>query len=223
MSRKVKVNMEGVESFRRCPEGEWLAKLKKIELGESQGSGDECLKAQFEVIDGRAKGDTVFETFSLNEKALWKLKGFLEAIGMKSTGKLNLDLDKLEDKVCIIDVIHDEYQGKKRAKVASYINPEDVEPEDDEEIVEEDDEEEEPPKAKKSTKKKSNKKPEPEEEDDEDDEDDWEEVEDDEEEPPKKETKKSTKKTTKSKKTTKKATKKPDPEDDDEDWEEDDD
>ena len=232
MSRKVKVNMEGVESFRRCPEGEWLAKLKKIELGESQGSGDECLKAQFEVIDGRAKGDTVFETFSLNEKALWKLKSFLEAIGMKSTGKLNLDLDKLEDKVCIIDVIHDEYQGKKRAKIASYINPEDVEPEDDEEIVEEDDEEiieeddeEETPKAKKSTKKKSKKKPEPEpeEEDDEDDEDDWEEVEDDEEEPPKKETKKSAKKTTKSKKTAKKATKEPEPEEDDEDWEEDDD
>ena len=223
MSRKVKVNMEGVESFRRCPEGEWLAKLKKIELGESQGSGDECLKAQFEVIDGRAKGDTVFETFSLNEKALWKLKSFLEAIGMKSTGKLNLDLDKLEGKVCIIDVIHDEYQGKKRAKIASYINPEDVEPEDDEEIVEEDDEEEEIPKAKKSTKKKSKKKPEPEEEDDEDDEDDWEEVEDDEEEPPKKETKKATKKSTKSKKTTKKATKEPELEDDDEDWEEDDD
>ena len=226
MSRKVKVNMEGVESFRRCPEGEWLAKLKKIELGESQGSGDECLKAQFEVIDGRAKGDTVFETFSLNEKALWKLKSFLEAIGMKSTGKLNLDLDKLEDKVCIIDVIHDEYQGKKRAKIASYINPEDVEPEDDEEIVEEDDEEEEEaPKAKKSTKKKSKKKPEPEpeEEDDEDDEDDWEEVEDDEEEPPKKETKKTAKKTAKSKKTAKKATKEPEPEEDDEDWEEDDD
>ena len=224
MSRKVKVNMEGVESFRRCPEGEWLAKLKKIELGESQGSGDECLKAQFEVIDGRAKGDTVFETFSLNEKALWKLKSFLEAIGMKSTGKLNLDLDKLEDKVCIIDVIHDEYQGKKRAKIASYINPEDVEPEDDEEIVEEDDEEEEPPKAKKSTKKKSKKKPEPEpEEDDDEDDEDWEEVEDDEEEPPKKETKKSAKKTTKSKKTAKKATKEPEPEEDDEDWEEDDD
>ena len=227
MSRKVKVNMEGVESFRRCPEGEWLAKLKKIELGESQGSGDECLKAQFEVIDGRAKGDTVFETFSLNEKALWKLKGFLEAIGTKSTGKLNLDLDKLEGKVCIIDVIHDEYQGKKRAKIASYINPEDVESEeDDEEIVEEDDEEEETPKAtKKSTKKKSKKKPEPEpeEEDDEDDEDDWEEVEDDEEEPPKKETKKTAKKTAKAKKTTKKATKEPEPEEDDEDWEEDDD
>ena len=230
MSRKVKVNMEGVESFRRCPEGEWLAKLKKIELGESQGSGDECLKAQFEVIDGRAKGDTVFETFSLNEKALWKLKSFLEAIGMKSTGKLNLDLDKLEDKVCIIDVIHDEYQGKKRAKIASYINPEDVEPEDDEEIVEEDDEEiieeddeEETPKAKKSTKKKSKKKPEPEPEEDDDEDDDWEEVEDDEEEPPKKETKKSAKKTTKSKKTAKKATKEPEPEEDDEDWEEDDD
>ena len=39
MSRKVKVNMEGVESFTRCPEGEWLAQLKKAEMGEVQGSG----------------------------------------------------------------------------------------------------------------------------------------------------------------------------------------
>ena len=38
MSRKVKINMEGVESFTRCPEGEWLARLKKAEMGEVQGS-----------------------------------------------------------------------------------------------------------------------------------------------------------------------------------------
>ena len=73
MARKLKLNMEGVESYTRCPEGEWLAKLTKIEMGEVQGSGDDCLKARFEVIKGSAKGNTVFETFALSEKALWKL------------------------------------------------------------------------------------------------------------------------------------------------------
>ena len=182
MSRKVKVNMEGVESFTRCPEGEWLAQLKKAEMGEVQGSGDDCIKAQFEVIKGSAKGNTVFETFSLTEKALWKLKSFLDAVGMKSNGKLTLDLDKMEGKVCIIDVIHDEYNGQKRAKISSYIKPgedddedEDID-EEDEDIDEEDEEEEAPKKGKKTTSKstpakKSKKRPEPE-EDDEDDEDD---------------------------------------------------
>ena len=119
----MKLDRTGVESYTRCPEGEWLAKLTKIEEGTVQGSGDDCLKARFEVIKGSAKGSTVFETFSLTEKALWKLKSFLEAIGMKANGRISLDLDKLEGKICVIDVIHDEYNGTKRAKISAYVKP----------------------------------------------------------------------------------------------------
>lgn len=228
MARKLKLNMEGVESYTRCPEGEWLAKLTKIEMGEVQGSGDDCLKARFEVIKGSAKGNTVFETFALSEKALWKLKSFLEAIGVKSTGKFTLDLDKLEGKICIIDVIHDEYNGTKRAKISAYIKPgDDSDDDDDEDEVDdedEDDDEEEPPKKsskKPAPAKKSKKQPEPEEDDDEDDEDDEEE-----EEKPAPKSKKSAKKAPA--KSSKKASskKKPEPDDDDDeddDWEEDDD
>lgn len=228
MARKLKLNMDGVESYTRCPEGEWLAKLTKIEMGEVQGSGDDCLKARFEVIKGSAKGNTVFETFALSEKALWKLKSFLEAIGVKSTGKFTLDLDKLEGKICIIDVIHDEYNGTKRAKISAYIKPgDDSDDDDDEDEVDdedEDDDEEEPPKKsskKPAPAKKSKKQPEPEEDDDEDDEDDEEE-----EEKPAPKSKKSAKKAPA--KSSKKASskKKPEPDDDDDeddDWEEDDD
>jgi chemotaxis protein histidine kinase CheA len=240
MSRKVKVNMEGVESFTRCPEGEWLAQLKKAEMGEVQGSGDDCIKAQFEVIKGSAKGNTVFETFSLTEKALWKLKSFLDAVGMKSNGKLTLDLDKMEGKVCIIDVIHDEYNGQKRAKISSYIKPgedddedEDIDDEDEDiDEDEEDDEEEEAPKkkgkkaaSKSAPAKKSKKRPEPE-EDDEDDEDDDEDNDEEEDEPPVKSKKGKKAAPAKSnKKSSAKSKKKAKDEDDDEDddWEEDDD
>lgn len=230
MARKLKLNMDGVESYTRCPEGEWLAKLTKIEMGEVQGSGDDCLKARFEVIKGSAKGNTVFETFALSEKALWKLKSFLEAIGVKSTGKFTLDLDKLEGKICIIDVVHDEYNGTKRAKISAYIKPgDDSDDDDDEDEVEDeedDDEEEESPKksSKKSAPaKKSKKKSEPEEDDDEDDDEDDEE----EEEKPAPKSKKSAKKAPAKSSKKAPAKKKPEPEDDDDDedddWEEDDD
>lgn len=227
MARKLKLNMEGVESYTRCPEGEWLAKLTKIEMGEVQGSGDDCLKARFEVIKGSAKGNTVFETFALSEKALWKLKSFLEAIGVKATGKISLDLDKLEGKICIIDVIHDEYNGTKRAKINAYIKPEDDSDDDDEDEVddeEDDDDEEEPPKksSKKSAPaKKSKKQPEPEEDEDEEDEE-----EEEEEEKPAPKSKKPDKKAPakSSKKASSKKKPEPDDEDDeDDDWEEDDD
>ena len=225
MARKLKLNMEGVERYTRCPEGEWLAKLTKIEMGEVQGSGDDCLKARFEVIKGSAKGNTVFETFALSEKALWKLKSFLEAIGVKATGKISLDLDKLEGKICIIDVIHDEYNGTKRAKISAYIKPgDDSDDDDDEDEVDdedEDDDEEEPPKKsykKPATDKKSKKQPEPEEDEDDEDEE--------EEEKPAPKSKKPDKKAPA--KSSKKASskKKPEPDDDDDDdddWEEDDD
>ena len=222
MSRKIKIDMTGVESFTRCPEGEWLAKLKKIEMGEVQGSGDDALKAVFEVIKGDAKGSQVFETFSLTEKALWKLKSFLDAIGIKSDGRLSLDLDKLEGKVCIIDVIHDEYNGTKRAKISAYIKPGSQDDEDeDEDLDEEEDEEEVTPKKsskKPSAKKPAKKRPEPEDDEDEEEDDD---EEDDE---PVKPAKKSSKKP--AKKSPAKPSKKPVDEDEDEDeddWEEDDD
>lgn len=232
MARKLKLNMEGVESYTRCPEGEWLAKLTKIEMGEVQGSGDDCLKARFEVIKGSAKGNTVFETFALSEKALWKLKSFLEAIGVKATGKISLDLDKLEGKICIIDVIHDEYNGTKRAKISAYVKPGDDSDDDDDDEDEVDDEdeeddEEEPPKKsskKPAPAKKSKKQPEPEE--DEDDEDE-EEKEEEEEKPAPKSKKPDKKAPAKStKKISSKKKSEPEPEeddDDDDDWEEDDD
>lgn len=228
-NRKLKVDMTGVESYTRCSEGEHLAKVKKVEMGTVQGSGDDCIKAVFEVLKGADKGCQVFETFSLSEKALWKLKSFLQAIGIKADGKLTLDLDKLEGKVCVIDVVHEEYNGQKRAKISSYLKEsaeeEDEDEEDEEEEDDEDeDEEEEAPKSKKSSGKKSapakkgKKQPEPE-DDDEDDEDE------EEEEPPKKSAKKSSKKVAPAK--SGKKSKKPEPEEDeddeDDDWDEDDD
>lgn len=217
MARRVKLDMTGVESYTRCPEGEWLAKLSSIEEGTVQGSGDDCLKARFEVIKGSAKGCAVFETFSLTEKALWKLKSFLEAIGMKANGKLSLDLDKLEGKVCIIDVIHDEYNGQKRAKIASYLKPEDDEEDEDEDEAEDDEEEEAPRKPAKKAPAKSTKKRPIEEDEDDDDEDDEEE-----EEEPK--PKKTSKKAPPAKKAPAKTKKKvEEDEDDDDDWEDDDD
>lgn len=222
MARKFRVDMTGVESYTRCPEGEFTAKCKKIDMGTVQGSGDDCLKAQFEVLSGEGKGCSVFETFSLGEKALWKLKSFLEAIGVKANGKISLDLDKLEGKICTIEVFHDEYNGSKRAKISSYSKyvPEDTDDDDDDIDDDEDEEEEEEevkPTKKPATKKAPAKKPAPVEEDEDDD---------DEEEPPKP-TRKS--KPTPEKKAPVKSTKKvkkPEPEEDDDDeddWEEDDD
>lgn len=215
MSRKLKVDMTGVESFTRCPEGEWLARLKKIEMTTTQG-GDDALKAQFEVIKGAAKGSSVFETFSLVEKALWKLKSCLEAMGVKADGKINLDLDKLEGKICVIDVMHDEFNGKMRAKINDYLKPEDDDDDDDDDDWEEDVKPSKSKASSKPSKKSTKKSAEPDEEDEEEDEEDEEE-----EKPVKKPSTTKKKSSAPAKKSQKVA--EPEDDDDDDDWEEDDD
>ena len=217
MSRRMKVDMTGVESYSRCPEGQFPAKLIKLEECSIQGSGDDGLKAKFEVTGGSGKGRNVFETFSLAEKALWKLKMMLEAMGMKAVGKMTLDLDKLEGKSVGIEVVHDEYNGRKQAKIAQYLKLselEDTEADEDDEDDDDEDEDEESVKkpTKKAPAKKSKKQPEPEDEDEEEDEE--------EEKPaPKKSSKKAPAKA--SKKPAKKSKK--DEDDDEDDWEDDED
>lgn len=204
MARKKKFDFTGVESYVRASEGEHIAVVKSIEEKESQ-NGSDMLVFKFEVTRGSSTGATVYENFPLVEKALWKLKSFLEVVGMKADGKMILDLDKLAGKTCIIAVKHEEYNGNTRAKIDGFKKFE-AEPEDDD--IEDDEEEEEEPKKKpkkEEPKKKPKKAPEPEPEDEDEDEDEEETP------PPKK----------KPKKEEKKKPKKPEPDDDDDDdWDE---
>ncbi len=235
MARKKKLDFTNVESFAKAAEGRHRVKIVEINEQTSQG-GDDMLVFVFEVIKGESKGARVYENCVLTDKALWKLQQILQAIGIKCDGKVALDLDKLIGKICEIDVFHEEYEGRTRARIGEFFKATSAKSSDDEDVddeddIDDDDEEEEEPAPKKSKKQpakgKSKKKPEPDPEEDEDEDDeDFDDEEDDEEEeeevkPAKKSSKKSTKKPA-SKKTAKK--KQPEPEDDDDDdWDDDDD
>ena len=230
MGKKFKVDLTGVETFQRAPEGEHTAKIVSAEAKASQ-SGNDMIVVCFEVTKGEGKGSRVYENYPLVDTALWKLKSLLQALGMKADGKVQIDLDKLVGKVVTIVVKHEEYDGKLRARLDevkkfSVASSDDDEDEDDEDTEEDDDleeedeeeeEEEEKPKkkapAKKPAKKPVKKQPEPEEDEDDDD-DDWDDDDDEEEEekPAKKPAKKAT---------SKKKASEPDDDDDDDDWDED--
>lgn len=233
--RKIKVDMTGVETYSRASEGQHLAKLVEAKLDQSQG-GDDMIKAVFEITKGNDKGCKVYENFPLIEKALWKLKSFMQAAGMKADGRLTIDLDKLEGKVCIIEIVHEDYNGQKRAKIAEFLkigsDSSDEEEDDEEEDEDEDDEpeeEEEPKKSKKgkADKKSSKKSKKPSKDDENEEEDEDDEEEDEEDEKPVKKSKKPSKQQAKksSKKSSKKVEEEPEEEDEDDedDWEDDED
>lgn len=236
MARKMKVDFTGVESYQRVSEGIHRAKISEIQEKTSQG-GDPMLQIAFEVIKGDDKGNKVFDSLVLTDKALWKFKSLLQVLNMKCEGKVAVDLDNMIGKVLDINVIHEEYNGVTRAKISEYTKANDskssVDDDDDDEDEddfdeENEDEEEEAPKSKKksSTVKKTPAKKKSQPEPEEDEEDDWDEDEDEEE----KEEKPAPKKKAAAKKPAAKkpATKKKpapaeedDDDDDDDDWEED--
>lgn len=226
MARKKKLDFSNVESFAKAAEGRHRVKIVEINEQTSQG-GDDMLVFVFEVIKGDSKGARVYENCVLTDKALWKLQQILQAIGIKCDGKVALDLDKLIGKVCEIDVFHEEYEGRTRARIGEFFKVTSAKSSDDEDVDDEDDiddeDEEEEPAPKKSKKQpakgKSKKKPDPEEDDEDDDFDDEEDEEEEEVKPAKGKSKKSTSKNTAKKK-------QPEPEDDDDDdddWDDDDD
>lgn len=219
---KKKVDFSGVEVFNKAPEGTHVVKVASVEEVTFQG-GNEGFKVAFEITKGAGKGARVYENFPLVDTALWKLKSLLVSIGMKADGRVTLDTDKLVGKILEIDVYHEEYEGKTRAKVGEMRklvkskaedDDDDIDDEDIDDTDDEDEEEEEKPKkapAKKPA-SKPKKKPEPEEEDEDDEEDD------EEDEKPAKKSKKA------APKTKAKPKKKSEPEDDDDDdWDDDDD
>lgn len=181
--RTITVDMTGVETFSKVSEGIHTAKVKEINTTTTQ-AGDDALQVIFEVIKGEDKGGRVFETFTLIDKALWKFKAFLKAIGVKHEGKIKIDLDKLIGKICDIEVFWNEYNGQTYTKISDYfpIGKTAYDEEEDEEEEQEEDEEEEevkPAKRSKAAKekkvaksKKAVKEPEPEDEDDDFDDDD---------------------------------------------------
>lgn len=163
---KVKVDLTGVEAQTIIPEGRYAAKIIKAEE-DTNGAGNDQIVVTFEITKGPEKGSKIKNFFVLVDTALWKLKELLIALGMKSDGKIAIDLDKMVGKACDITIYTDEYNGTERSRISNYTK---AGPAAKAEVEDDDDEDEKP-------KKKPGRKPKKVEveDDDEDEEDDEEE------------------------------------------------
>lgn len=136
---RIKLDFTGVEAFNLPEVGVHIAKIVSAEETTTQGGGD-AIKVNFEVTSKQCKGARIANTFSLTEKALWKLKTLLIALGMKCEGRITLDLDKLAGRICMITVVEDEYDGKMRKAISNFDRYRaDLKPQNDEEVDEDDD------------------------------------------------------------------------------------
>jgi len=123
--KSVKVDFTGVDvtgGGKLLPEGPIQLELKEIEEKEGEDSGKPYLEGRFEVAEpGENEGVTVYDNFSLQPKALWKLRSVMEAGGIQTVdGPMSIDLDELVGIVVVGDIIHEEYKGKQKNRVNGY-------------------------------------------------------------------------------------------------------
>src|SRR5690606_29376245 len=153
----IEIDMRGVSSRGICPEGIHKVKVQKVTREISERSAKPYLAWELKTSGGY----TLYYNTSLQPQALFNLKNVLLALGYDvPDAVLRLDLRELKGLEAYVEVMHEVYEGKKRAKIVQFLGPDEVEEEEleDEEDIEDAEEEEE--------------EIEEEEEEDEDDEDD---------------------------------------------------
>lgn len=126
----VNVDLSGVEvgSRKVIAEGKYPVSVNAATIETSNNSGNQYIKFELEVTEGKEKGYKLFHNCSLQPQALFNLKSVLIALGFEIPKKaFDLDLKALIGLECIVEVSHELYEGKKRARVTDFINPDEDE------------------------------------------------------------------------------------------------
>ena len=158
-NRIIEIDMTGVEGGGRlCPEGIHKVQVEEITPETSASSGKPYLAWKFRTADGSYR---LYHNTSLQPQALFNLKQVLIALGVEVPNSvMKLNLDKVVGRKCYVEVEHEIYEGKKKARIIDFLAHDAVEEleddeeeefeweaaeeeEDEEEVVEEDEEEDE--------------------------------------------------------------------------------
>ncbi len=145
----IEIDMRGVSSRGICPEGIHKVRVQKVTREISERSSKPYLAWELRTSGGY----TLYYNTSLQPQSLFNLKNVFLALGYEvPEAVLRLDLRDLEGREAYVEVMHEVYEGKKRARIVQFLMPDEVEEEeleDEEDIgeeleeVEEEDEEEE--------------------------------------------------------------------------------
>ena len=129
----VNIDLSGVEVSRKViPEGTYQVVVNEAKMGKSKEDKPK-VAFEFEVSEGPNKGFKLFENCSLQPQALFKLKSLLMALGVDiPDGAFDLNLKDLIGLTCEVEVGHEVYEGKKRARILEFINPAESGEDDDE-------------------------------------------------------------------------------------------
>lgn len=120
-----KVNFKGVEAGgggRLLPEDTYLFEIEDVEVKTGEDSGEPYFAFTLKVAEGEFEGTKAWDNFSLQPQALWKLRGLMETLEMEVIdGEMDLDPDEFAGMMVKGDVIHEDWKGKPKHRVNSYM------------------------------------------------------------------------------------------------------
>lgn len=96
------LDFTGIESSNLIPEGTHTVVVSDAVFSKAS-TGSDQLQITFKTADGAVRSSW----YNLQPQALWKLKGFLETIGIPCEGKIKLNTKALIGKTCQISVEKD--------------------------------------------------------------------------------------------------------------------
>lgn len=130
----------------RVPEGDYRAKIKKIQQTETKQGDESMLVLTYTIVDGKYKGKSIVDRIVLRESVFWKLRQVLEALGKKVPNKaFKVDIDKLVGGEVAITVVDGEpYKNRIQSEIGDVQSVDilDADDEDEEEESDDDDDEE---------------------------------------------------------------------------------
>lgn len=126
-SNAITVDLSGVESISKLPEGTYGVTLIEASQEEST-SGNPYIKMTFEINSGEYEGRKLYHNCSLLPQALFNLKSVLEALGMSIPKKaFELSLPDLIGLTCLVEVANEKYEGKIKSVITEFLSSEDDE------------------------------------------------------------------------------------------------
>jgi hypothetical protein len=90
------LNLKNVSSGNSSaiPAGRYNLRIEKADFTQSS-SGNDMIKLQMSVLDGKHKGRFCFDHLVLTENSLWKLKSVLAAVGSQLGDSEDVEPDEL--------------------------------------------------------------------------------------------------------------------------------
>lgn len=108
---------------RRFPEGDYHVKYVGFKTGRSKEKDTPYVRVSLQIVEGKYKGEKVSDFLYLSDKALWRIRSFLEALGVSvPKKKVNINFKKYIGKELAVTLTDDEYNGRISSRVTDFLD-----------------------------------------------------------------------------------------------------